>query len=105
MDRNGRCRAPHPEAAAGIAATAVAIPVLLHAPMCLANLQQMRIEQELQLDQMNREAWCGRIFVAGAKVKNRRRLEVPLQSEPVSLIREHMDGHRPSLPCPEDVWL
>ena len=104
-DRHGRHRAPQPGAAAWMAATAVSVEILLHAPMRLVNLQQLRIGQELQLAQVNRTAWRGTIFVAGVRVKNQRRLEVPLGPESIALLREYLDLHRPALPCPEGVWL
>ena len=104
-DRAGKVRPPQPEAAAWLAATAVAIEILLHAPMRLMNLQHLRLGTELQLSQTSRRQWRGTIFLDAASVKNGRRLEVPLQPETIALIREYLDQHRPSLPCPDSAWL
>ena len=104
-DRKGRCRAPQPEAAAWLAATATAIEILFHAPMRLANLQHLRIGINLQLAQVNRTSWRGTIMLDGTQVKNKRRLEVPLQPETIAVVREYLDEHRPNLPSADSVWL
>jgi integrase len=104
-NRSGKVRPPQPEAAAWLAATAVAIEILLHAPMRLINLQTLRLGTELQLSQVSRKQYRGTIFLAAASVKNTRRLEVPLQSETIALIRTYLDRHRPLLPCPDSPWL
>lgn len=104
-DRRGKVRPPQPEAAAWLAATAVAIEILLHAPMRLINLQTLRLGTELQLSQVTRGQWRGTIFLAAASVKNKRRLEVPLQPESIALIRAYLNEHRPSLPGVGSTWL
>jgi len=103
--RSKEIGSPQPEAAAWLAATAVAIEILLHAPMRLENLQHIRLGTELQLTRVNSNRWRGTIFLDGMFVKNKRRLEVPLQAETIALLRRYLDDYRPNLPAAESIWL
>ena len=105
VELNGRAHPPRPEEAAWLAATATAIEILLHAPMRLTNLQNLRIGEELQIAQVRRAHWKATIFVAGTRVKGKRSIEIELVRESIDLIREYIDGLRSNLPNAGSNWL
>ncbi len=104
-DRRGRYHAPRPVEAAWLASLAVAIEILLIAPIRLANLQALRIGQEVRLADSARGRWRGSICIDADKVKNRRALEFPIGPDSAALIHRYLSAFRVSLPNADSNWL
>lgn len=104
-DRRGQAHSARPDEAAWLMATAVAIEILLHAPMRLKNLQHLRVGQELLLAKAGRSSWRGTILVDASDVKNGCGIEVPLGSQTIALLRAYQDQFRPVLPNANTPWL
>jgi len=104
-DRKGLAHMPRPTEAGYLAGIAVVIEVLLHAPMRRDNLLHLRIGHELRLAAIGRGKWRGTICIAGEAVKNRRRIEFPLEADSIALIRDYLDDFRPALPNADTEWL
>lgn len=105
VDRKGVQHVARPVEAGWLAGIAVAIELLLHAPMRLNNLQTLRIGEELRLASVGRGRWRGTIYIAGGSVKNGRAIEFPLEAESIELVREYLDAYRPAVPNADTPWL
>jgi integrase len=103
--KTGLHHSPRPIDAAWLASVAVAIEILLHAPMRIKNLQHLQIGQGLRLASTGRGRWSGTILVAGVTTKNGIGLEVPLEAETITLLREYLEEHRGALPHADTAWL
>jgi integrase len=105
QDLRGPHHPPRPQEAGWLSQVAVAIEILLNAPVRMANLHTMRLGQELRLTQVTRSRWRGLILVDETQSKNNRGVEFPLAPETVALLRRHLDEFRPLLPNVETDWL
>jgi len=104
-DVSGVRHPPRAEEAGWLASIATAVEILLNAPLRIANLNRLRLGQELRLASGRGGSWRGTILISAASTKNRRGMEVPLGSESVTLIRNYLDRFRPLLPNPQTEWL
>jgi integrase len=104
-DRAGIGHAPRPVDAAWLAGLAVAIEVLLHAPIRRENLVRLRLGDQLRLARVQRGAWRGTLLIPPDEVKNGRLIEVPLEAASVALIREYLETFRPALKHAATAWL
>jgi site-specific recombinase XerC len=84
-----------PAAGARLAAHAVAIELLLVAPMRLANLAALDIDRHFVRPTHDPNAMA--VVLPGAEVKNGRDLEYPLPERTVSLLKLYCDRFRPVL--------
>jgi integrase len=75
--------------------TAVAVEILLHAPMRIANLAGLRLG--LHVDPGRRRHDPARIVIEAAEVKNAQRLEYELPPEAAELVRLYLRKYRPML--------
>jgi integrase len=103
--RCGLHHPPRPLEAGWLAQVAVAIEVLLNAPVRMANLHNMRLGQELRLTQVSRTRWRGLVLVDETQTKNRRGVEFPLSAETIALLRRYLAEFRPLVPNVETDWL
>jgi integrase len=101
--RRGEHRAPDPLGASWLAAKAVAVEILLHLPLRVADLARLRIGHELQLRQLRPNAWEARLRVETSKTG--RVVETILGREGAALLRRYMDVFRPLGPNAESDWL
>ena len=91
-------RQQKPRRAALLAQMAVAIEVLLMAPLRISNLANLDIE--LHLVRPNRASRNLHIVIPENEVKNGEPLEYPLPPESVVLIERYLARHRPALASP-----
>ena len=88
-------RERHPLRAARLAQTAVAIEILLMAPIRISNLSTLDVERHLI--RPNRTGNALHIVIEGNEVKNREPLEYPLPTDVVELIERYLSQFRPAL--------
>ena len=81
---------------------AVAIEILLMAPLRMANLTRLDIERNLVRPGQGRAL---HIVIAGEEVKNREPLEYPLPAESVALVERYLREFRPHLTSTENTAL
>lgn len=94
---------PHPRRAAVIAQLAVAIEILLMAPMRLKNLVGLRIDLHLLRPNPGRPDLV--LSIPAEEVKNSLRLDFRLPAESVALIQWYLDKHRPQVAAPDCPYL
>lgn len=90
-------RNPRPHAGALQAQTAVAIEILLMAPLRIGNLAQLDLEQNLIRPGRGQQI---HFVVEPAHVKNGEPLDYPLPSQSVALIERYLTEFRPGLAPP-----
>ena len=95
-------REQHPLRAARLAQTAVAIEILLMAPIRIGNLSTLDIERHLI--RPNRVGNALHIVIESSEVKNREPLEYPLPTGSVALIERYLAQFRPALAPERAVW-
>lgn len=104
-DGQDRHHPPRISEGAWLAQTAVAIEILLNAPVRMKNLHEMRLGHELRLTQTSRTRWVGLILVDETQAKNRRGVEFPLAPDTIALLRRYCEGFRSLLPNRDTNWL
>ena len=104
-DHRGQHHQPNPLNAAWLASAAAAIEVLLHVPMRIRNLQELRIGQELRLTSVGLRRWRGELTISYVKIKNKVPLSMPLGDETIALLRDYLENFRGSLANASTTWL
>ncbi|MEK9967771.1 MAG: site-specific integrase [Ferrovibrio sp.] len=94
---------PHPRRAAVKAQLAVAIEILLMAPVRLKNLVGLRIDLHLVRPNPGRPDLV--LSIPAEEVKNSLRLDFRLPPETVALIQWYLDKHRPQVAAPGSAYL
>jgi len=89
-----------PKRATLLAQTAVALEILLMAPMRMRNLINLDLDRHLVRPARARGAL--HIVIPGEEVKNGSELDYPLPEESASLIRGYLERHRPLLASAEN---
>jgi len=90
----------HPKRAALTAQIAVALEILLMAPMRMHNLRHLNLDQHLV--RPARSDGALHIIIPGQEVKNRMELDFPLPGESAALIRRYLEQFRPLLASSEN---
>jgi site-specific recombinase XerD len=93
-----RTAASKPLAAARLARNAVAIEMLLMAPLRVSNLAMLDLEQHLL--RPSRSGGALHVVIPGRQVKNRETLEYPLPGTSIALLQRYLDQYRPLLAAP-----
>lgn len=75
---------------------ALAIEILLHAPMRIGNLCSLHLEHHIRKAQVKGKA-CLVVSIPGHEVKNGRNLSFELTGETIKLFEQYMKEHRPVL--------
>jgi hypothetical protein len=88
-----------PKRAALLAQTAVALEILLMAPIRIRKLIQLDLDRHLVRPARIRGAL--HIVILGEEVKNRAELDYPLPEESATLIGRYIEHHRPLLASAE----
>jgi len=102
-DRKNVSHAPRPLDAAWLASLAVAIEVLLNAPLRIADLQALRLGQGLNIVARGRGRSSGTIRVRTQKTDTL--VVFPLEEETVALIQVYLEKYRPALPHSDTNWV
>ena len=89
----------HPKRAAVMAQIAVALEILLMAPMRMRNLRNLDLDQHFRLA---RRDGALHIVIRGPEVKNRMELDYPLPGESAALIGRYVEKFRPLLASREN---
>ena len=89
-----------PKRAALTAQIAVALEILLMAPMRMRNLRHLDLDQHLV--RPARSDGALHIIIRGQEVKNRMELDYPLPEESAALIGRYLEEFRPLLASPEN---
>jgi integrase len=105
IDARGVAHPPRPHESAWLAGTAAAIEILLHCPMRIGNLLQLRIGHELLAIPAPRGRPSFSIRVDGSQVKNRQTIETRLTGDTAALINEYLAKFRAQLPYSTAPWL
>ncbi len=95
---------PAPFTGAWLASAAAAIEILLHIPLRIRNLQELRIGQELRLTAVTARRWRGELSVNYVRVKNKEPLSMPLGADTIALLRDYLENHRGSLANASTNW-
>ena len=95
-------RHPNPRRGAVRAQLAVAIEILLMAPIRMGNLATLDIERNLVRPGRGRAL---HIVIGAEQVKNREPLEYPLPLEGIDLIERYIEEFRPRLASPDNMAL
>jgi integrase len=90
----------HPKRAAVMAQIAVALEILLMAPMRMRNLRHLDLDQHLVRPARSDDAL--HIVIRGPEVKNRMELDYPLPAESAALIGRYLERFRPLLASTEN---
>ena len=102
-DRKDVFHPPRPVDAGWLAGLAVAIEILLHAPLRRSDLQALRLGEELILTSRGRGRWSGTVRVATSKTG--KLVEFPLGDETIARIRDYLENYRPALPNADMNWV
>jgi integrase len=84
---------------------ALALELLLMAPIRRANLVALRIGPDGHVRHRQDRRGTTHIVIAGVEVKNGEELEFPLPRETAELVELYLRVYRPQLPHPESEWL
>lgn len=104
MEVARRMQAESPRQAATIAMRAVAIGLLLHIPLRLANVAGLRLDQHLQRADPTQPTYSA-ILIPAEEVKNGRPLTLPVPEAVNALLEEWVTVFRPLIAAPDCVYL
>jgi len=103
LDRARKSNAPNPQTAL-LVQHALAIELLTIAPMRIANLASLRLDQHITWSRSNREG-AVHITIPEAEVKNAQDLVYELPEESAALLRIYLERYRPLLFDHPGAWL
>jgi integrase len=83
---------------------ALAIEILIFAPIRLGNLARLRIDQHFHWSRAGRKGIC-HLVIPAEEVKNGVPLEFPLPRDLLALLQTYLDDYRPRLTSADDPWL
>lgn len=95
VDR-ARRQTAHPYRQALLVQAALAIEILLHAPMRIGNLSRLNLDRHIRRSRVKGQD-CLLLSIPGAEVKNRRDLSFELTGDTLALFDLYMKDHRSKL--------
>ena len=86
------------------ASIAIAVEILIHAPMRIGNLAGLSLDRHCRWEKAGRQG-CLSISIDGSEVKNRENLEYTLPADLSEMVKQYIDTFRPRLGAADNSHL